>query len=69
MAIKDFLITGYRGLIKDVTEICCKTTKSEQRIKSLFAQSTNWLPLLDEFRNWLYSEEAEKLSKELVFIG
>jgi hypothetical protein len=26
----------------------------------------NWLPVLDEFRNWLCTEEAKKLYKELV---
>ncbi len=27
------------------------------------------LPVLDEFRNWLYTEEVGKLSKELLLIG
>ena len=26
-----------------------------------------YLPVLDEFRDWLYTEETEKLYKELVF--
>jgi len=25
-----------------------------------------WLPVLDEFRNWLYTEDAKKMHKELV---
>ncbi|MFC1808277.1 recombinase zinc beta ribbon domain-containing protein [Candidatus Omnitrophota bacterium] len=50
-----------------------KNTKSEQHAKALFAQSTNWLPKQDDFRNFLeqfkeycITEDANSLYKELA---
>jgi hypothetical protein len=37
-------------------------------VNETFQKVLNRLPLTDEFRNWLYSEEAEKLCKELTTI-
>ena len=33
------------------------------------ASHSTWRAVLDEFRNWLYREEAEKLCKELTMIS
>jgi hypothetical protein len=32
-------------------------------------KKSNWLPLLDDLRNWLYSKEAEKLYQKLAIVA
>jgi len=65
-----------RQVIKLVLQNCTvnnvslyATYRSPFDIFAKGASRSKWLPVLDEFRNWLYTEEAEKLSKELMVIG